>query len=146
MSYYHKNKILLYSNRCWGHEISEEAKKYKKLDYATLTAGVGDMILNNAIFNEYFEHFTLINGVDYDEETDEYVDIYQYYIIDEHGANILQELTDEIVYYNSKLDVYLWAIDHYGTSWDYVLTNVKIYNDENEYNKTIEKEEEEKEV
>lgn len=144
MSYYHKNKLLLYNNSCWGHEISEEAKKYKLLDYATLAAGVGDMILNNNIFRECFEDFELINGVDYDEEADEFIDIYQYYIIDEYGASILQELTDEIVYYNSKLDVYLWAVDHWGTSWSYVLTNVKIYNDEKIYKKVIKKEEKKK--
>lgn len=144
MSYYHKNKLLLHNNCCWGHEISEEAKKYKLLDYKTLSVGVGNMILNNTIFKECFEDFELINGVDYDEEADEYVNIYQYYIIDEQGANILQELTNEIIYYNSKLDVYLWAIDHFGMSWNYVLTNVKIYNDENEYKKAVEEEEEAK--
>ena len=109
--------------------------------HATLAAGVGDMILNNNIFRECFEDFELINGVDYDEEADEFIDIYQYYIIDGYGAEILQELTDEIIYYNSKLDIYLWGIDHFGTSWSYVLTNVKIYNDEKIYKKVIKKEE-----
>lgn len=143
MSIYEKNKILLHVNRCWGHELSEEAKKYNFLDYATLAAGVGDMILNNAILQNYYDDFVVVNGSDFDNETEEFKDIYQYYIIDEHGAHILQELTDELVYYSEKLDLYLWGIDHFGTSWDYVLTNVKIYNDEKEYNKAIEKEEKE---
>ena len=28
--------------------------------------------------------------------------------------------------YNEQLDMYLWGITHFGTSWDYVLTDVKL--------------------
>ena len=42
---------------------------------------------------------------------------------------MLEELTDEIVYYNSALDLYLWGITHFGTSWDYVLTDVELRGD-----------------
>ena len=35
-------------------------------------------------------------------------------------------MTDEIVYYNEELDMYVWGITHYGTSWDYVLTDIAI--------------------
>ena len=45
------------------------------------------------------------------------------------GATILCELTDEIVFYNEDLDLYIWAIDHWGTGWDYVLTDVKLINE-----------------
>lgn len=50
-------------------------------------------------------------------------DIYQWYIIDDNGAEICKEF-NEVVYYNEELDMYLWGVDHYGTSWDYVLTNI----------------------
>lgn len=53
-----------------------------------------------------------------------YKDIYQWYIVDENGARICEEF-NEIVYYNEKLDMYLWGVTHWGTSWDYVLTNIK---------------------
>ena len=58
-----------------------------------------------------------------DEE--HYLDIFQYYIVSESGAQILEEDTDEIVLYCEELDVYLWCITHYGTAWDYVLTDIE---------------------
>lgn len=49
----------------------------------------------------------------------------QYFIVDDWGARLLQDI-NEIVYYNETLDMYLWGVTHYGTSWDYVLTSIKI--------------------
>lgn len=51
--------------------------------------------------------------------------IYQYFIVSESGAELLQEI-GEIVFYNYDLDMFVWGVTHYGTSWDYVLTNIKI--------------------
>jgi hypothetical protein len=52
-------------------------------------------------------------------------EVFQWFIVDDWGARLLQDI-GEVVYYNEKLDMYLWGITHYGTSWDYVLTNIKI--------------------
>ena len=52
-------------------------------------------------------------------------EVYQWYIVDYNGATILKDI-DEIVYYNEDLNMYLWGVTHYGTGWDYVLTNIKI--------------------
>lgn len=60
------------------------------------------------------------------DEQDNPPEIFQYYIISDNLASILQELTNEIVYYIEALDIYIWGITHWGTSWDYVLTNIKI--------------------
>ena len=57
-----------------------------------------------------------------EEEPDE---VFQWFIVDDNGARILKEF-NEIVYYNEELDLYLWGVTHFGTSWDYVLTNIKI--------------------
>ena len=54
-----------------------------------------------------------------------YDEVFQYYIIDGNGADILEHWTDEIVWYNETLDLYVWGVTHYGTSWDYVLTDIK---------------------
>ena len=51
-------------------------------------------------------------------------DIFQYYIVDDNGARILKEI-NEIVFYNEELDMYVWGVTHYGTSWSYVLTDIK---------------------
>lgn len=55
-------------------------------------------------------------------------EVFQWYIVSDAGADILQE-AEEIVYYNNELDIYLWGVTHYGTSWDYVLTNIEICRD-----------------
>lgn len=54
-----------------------------------------------------------------------YDEVFQYFIIDGNGADILEHWTDEIVWYNETLDLYVWGVTHYGTSWDYVLTDIK---------------------
>lgn len=56
-------------------------------------------------------------------EEEHYYDVFQWYIIDDNGARICEEF-GEIVYYNEALDMYLWGVTHYGTSWDYVLTDI----------------------
>lgn len=115
-----KNRIKLHDGKVWGIKVSKYGLEHGYLDYLTLAEMVGARILNNGIIYETDpEYWDLISG-DYDEE------IFQYYIISEMGATILTELTDECVYYNEKLDMYIWGITHFGTSWDYVLTDVKI--------------------
>ena len=59
-----------------------------------------------------------------ENEQDEIPEIYQWYIISDEGARICEEF-NEIVYYNETLDMYLWGVTHWGTSWDYVLTDIK---------------------
>ena len=47
-------------------------------------------------------------------------EVFQWFIISDWGARLLQQETSEIVYYNETLDMYLWGVTNYGTSWDYV--------------------------
>ena len=58
-----------------------------------------------------------------EEEQNYYPEIYQYFIVDNNGAEILEEC-NEIVYYCETLDLHIWGVTHWGTSWDYVLTNI----------------------
>lgn len=52
-----------------------------------------------------------------------YKDFYQFYIVDDIEA--LRE-AGETVLENEELGLYIWCVDHWGTSWDYVLTDIKI--------------------
>lgn len=61
-----------------------------------------------------------------ENEQDEQPEIFQYYIISDNGASILKDYTNEIVFYNEDLDIYIWGVTHYGTSWSYVLTDIEI--------------------
>ena len=60
-----------------------------------------------------------------ENEQDNDPDVFQWFIVDNFGARLLQDI-NEIVYYNETLDMYLWGVTHYGTSWNYVLTSIKI--------------------
>ena len=63
-----------------------------------------------------------------------YDEIFQYYIISDNGAEILKDYTDEIVFYNEALDMHVWGVTHWGTSWDYVLTDIRLNCGEEAYN------------
>jgi hypothetical protein len=116
----------IYKN-CWrGKKISEYGLQYGYIDYKCLADIVGSRILNFELIKYEVDYWELYSGIDYNEENDDYYEIFQYYIISDNAAEFLAEYTDEIVYYNSQLDVYLWGITHWGTGWDYVLTDIKI--------------------
>ena len=50
-------------------------------------------------------------------------EIYQYFIVSDNGASILKDY-NEIVFYCEAVDMYICGVTHWGTSWDYVLTDI----------------------
>ena len=118
--------MKMYDNKIYGVKVSEYGLENGYLDYLTLSKIVGDCVLNNYIYEHAgYENWELYNGLEEDEDGN-YYEIYQYYIISESGARFLRDYTDEIVFYNEDLDLYLWGITHFGTAWSYVLTDVKL--------------------
>lgn len=119
-------EIQLYGNKVYGFEVSNYGLENGYLDYATLSKIVGDCVLNNSIFEfAGYENWELESGEEENEDGD-YLEVYQYYIITYFGARFLATHTDEIVYYNEQLDLYLWGVTHYGTAWSHVLTDIKL--------------------
>lgn len=117
----------------YGNAISDYGMEYGYVDYATL-AKAFDAVLNNDIMNLTYDIGSweqvsgIIDNTDEIEELEneqDYQEVYQWFIVDDWGARLLQDI-NEIVYYNETLDMYLWGVTHYGTSWDYVLTNIEI--------------------
>lgn len=112
-----------------------------EISYNTLTSFIfTDMVLCNNI-EKYRDNWDLELGEDYDEETGEYIDIFQYYIVDvdtwrlEKYKEYLQETntkSDLILWYDNELDIYILGVDHCGTSWSYVPTNIEINKQEEE--------------
>ena len=116
----------LYDGKVFGEKVSDYGLENGYLDYYTLSKIVGDSVLNNAVV-PYIGHYEweIVNGCEEDEDG-YFNEVYQYYIITDAGAKFLQDFTDEIVYYHNDLDMYVWGITHFGTSWDYVLTDIKL--------------------
>lgn len=112
--------MKLYGNKVYSEEVSKYGLKNGYLDYLTLSKIIGPCILNNYLRAETMEDWEIVSG-DLGAS-----DIYQDYIISEYGFEFLSEYTDEIVFYNERLHVYIWGISHFGTSWDYVLTNIRL--------------------
>ena len=121
-----EKEITMYNGKVYGFKVSTYGLENGYLDYHTLSKIVGDSVLNNNVFTYAgYENWELANGLEEDEYGD-YYEVYQYYIVSDAGARFLEEYTDEIVYYHEELDMYLWGITHFGTSWDYVLTDIKL--------------------
>lgn len=96
----------------WKKEFFEDLTN-KRTTYKDMIDFCCDsLILNNALIETlinngfYFDEYT---GTQYDEETDEYTEIYQYFIIDSGDAERLAEFTNELVLYNEDLDLYFYV-------------------------------------
>ena len=129
-----ENKTIR-SNYFYGNEVSEYGKKHGYVDYRTLAKAFNAVLVNDITklfycdINGEWNEPEYFNGSEYytDEDGNEYYnEIFQYYVIDANGADLLQNWTDEIVFYLPALNMYVWGVTHFGTSWDYVLTDIKI--------------------
>ena len=88
----------------------------------------------NHVYIAMNENISRINEEIEALEEAHYEEIFQYFIISDNGAEILKDYTDEIVFYNEALDMYVWGVTHWGTSWDYVLTDIKLNCGEEAFN------------
>lgn len=111
-------ELTMYGNTVYGAEVSEYGLKKGYLDYAALADIVGYRVMNNNV-RDLICGWELVSGEVEGE-------IFQNYIITDWGYKFLSEHTDEAVFYNEELDMYIWGIQHWGTSWDYVLTDIKL--------------------
>lgn len=110
-----------------GNKVSEYGLQHNRVDYRTL-ASAFQHVLNNEIVSFAVDHggfWEVVNGSDRDE-SGEYAEIFQYYIISDAGFEILSSYTDELVFYHEELDMYVWGVTHFGMSWDYVLTDIRV--------------------
>ena len=116
---------LTYDIGCWEQvsgtvdntdEIEELEEKRDELEEENENSP--SQIIENEI-NEINEK---IEELEREQDNQE---VFQWYIVDNGGARLLQNI-NQIVYYNETLDMYLWGVTHYGTSWDCVLTNITI--------------------
>jgi hypothetical protein len=115
-------------------------KKSERISYAELSKKLGGVVLCNNVtqVDEDNWPYSFIVGPlleqrieelnsdpDYNFTEDEPASvhdlaegcIYQSYIIDDMAARDLVNHTTELVTYSEKLEVFVWHVTHYGTSW-----------------------------
>ena len=136
-----------YYDTFWGHKVSDYALEYGRLDYATMAkcfgcvlcnkiAQVDPYIFDNLECGDYYEYYDQnweqITREEYDElneqgeETHEQeIEVFQWFIVSDNALDLLRE-ANELVLYSEALDCYIWGVTHWGTSWDYVLTSIKL--------------------
>lgn len=122
----------------WEQEsgMVDHAEKIEELqeEIDSIMYDISEMIDADESFEDSEKHLAMvskmeelqdeINELEEEQENSYNADIYQYYIVDDNGARILEEI-NEIVFYNEELDMYVWGVTHYGTAWSYVLTDIK---------------------
>ena len=111
----------------------------KKPYYTTYAEAVNwlnnDYILCNNIVDIDQSVYENMRFQDYDEETDSYTEIYQWFITDCSDSDVeyLEKHFGLLFTYSDLLDKYILCVDHWGTSWDYVHCEVLTYGNEDEY-------------
>lgn len=131
----------------YGFELSEEEIERNRISYYIMAKCFDAVLCNNICEVDEFLFDNIISGTLYsyydkegnelsqeeyneklenDEEVDEvYDDVFQWFIVSDNALHLLEE-AGELVLYSEKLDCYIWGVKHYGTSWQYVFTNIKI--------------------
>ena len=141
-----------------GSDMGEYEKDQGYASYRTIVSRyIGDIVLCNNIIDvdpSVFDNLLIESNEKYYNENGEEIteeeyyndsnaycetndtEIYQYYL-----CNVSQwekehaEAAGLILSYSDMLDCDILCVDHFGTSWDYVLTDVKLFNNYEELKK-----------
>lgn len=101
------------------NELNDEEKKSGCVSYRRIIDRyISNLVLCNNI--EEIDELVWENMSNYNEE------IYQFYLcnLSEFEKETLLEY-GIILSYSNKLDLDILCVEHYGTSWDYVMTDVE---------------------
>ena len=121
-------------------DLNEYEREHNKISFKTLVNKLfTDMILCNDITKIFYGDINgkyvepeLEIGNDHDDENDCTIDIYQYFIVDfsDWTYELMTKYNEQfgkefILYYIEELDLYILGVTHFGTGWDYVLTDIE---------------------
>ena len=116
---------LLKNEKMGNYELKKGFASYKTL----VNYFIGDIVLCNNIQDIDFNFWENIECEDfYNEETGEQKEIYQFFLC--NVSDFQKEQAKKaglILSYSDMLECDVLLVDHWGTSWDYVLTNVKLF-------------------
>lgn len=117
--------------------------EHSKASYRTIVQKyVGDMVLCNNICEVDTTVFDNMEFDIYNEEEDTTTNIFQFYLCDVNASD-KEELKEYglLFSYSDMLNLDVLCVDHYGTSWDLVLTDCPLFDTWEEleaYNKGVE--------
>ena len=102
-------------------ELNDEELRTGKVSYKRI---VERFIDNLVLCNDINE---IDNSIFYNmEEIEDDLEIYQYYLCNLSNQEVEQLKEYGIILsYSDMLDLDVLCVEHYGTSWDYVMTDVK---------------------
>ncbi|MGM9881467.1 MAG: hypothetical protein ACI31S_01335 [Bacilli bacterium] len=108
-------------------DLNEEEKRTGRVSYQRIVKRfIGDLVLCNNINDLDDTIWENIYSNNVYEEMD--MEIYQYYLcnLSEWDKEYLKKLGNPLILsYSEMLDCDVLMVDHFGTSWDYVMTDVK---------------------
>ena len=114
---------------------TETKKQPYYTTYAEAIKWLGNsyILLNNIVDIDHSVYENM-RFQDYDEETESYTEIYQWFISDcsEDEVEYLERNFGLLFTYSDLLDKYILCVDHFGTSWDYVHCQVLTYGNEDD--------------
>lgn len=114
--------LIKNNDKMGAYELEQGFASYRTIvDYF-----IGDIVLCNNIIN--IDESVYLN-MEYETENEEdYPEVYQYYLCNVGQWDVEQaKKAGLILSYSDMLDCNVLCVDHYGTSWDYVLTDVKLF-------------------
>ncbi len=105
-----------------NNKMNEYELEHKKASYKTIVdLYVNDLVLCNNIPEVDTSIWDNVTFDDYE------IEIYQYYLCNLSDWQKQKALEAGLLLsYSNLLDLDILCVDHFGTSWDYVLTDVEI--------------------
>lgn len=119
------DKWELQQGDLWTYE-DQEGNTYDESGKEERITELEDLLADLDPYEDAEKYDWLQYEIDYLNDSGREHEIFQYYVISHSGADTLQYWTNEIIFYNEDMDLYVWGITHWGTSWDYVLTDIKL--------------------
>lgn len=122
------NGIIIDENTLNRYEIENHCLSYRTA-WDRLSGNSPLILCNNLPEIDPSIYDNVVVGDLYDEETDNYAEVFQYYLTDltDWGIEYIKENSQSFtIAYSETLDLYVLMVTHYGTAWDYVLSDVEI--------------------
>lgn len=120
-------KMLRNKSRLNEYELENNRASYMSV----IGLYISDLVLMNTLPMLDMSVWDNMENFDFEDEG---LEIFQWFVchIGEYERKRLLECKDIVLSYSNMLECDVLCVTHYGTSWDYVLTDVELTDDINE--------------